>query len=180
MFMLDIQTYASYNTDNSNCLHYPVKLLTSNKDITGPSFSRNLRWDDTLSEDQGSGSRAIYNGGWVVLKCSANYHLCIFGLGLRGLWVLWAACQRWNRKEKCSWKRMRRLRAETSEIPQCRWSALYPPVYFSLPFLAFHVRKKKYLLLTSDVSSKVWTQTASGSEMVYLLHPCSISVTLQS
>lgn len=36
----------------------------------------------------------IYNGGSVVLKCSANYHLCIFSHGLRGLWVLWAVCQR--------------------------------------------------------------------------------------
>lgn len=31
---------------------------------------------------------------------------------------------------------------QTSEIPHCRWSALYPLVYFSLPFLASHVKKK--------------------------------------
>lgn len=45
---------------------------------------------------------------------------------------------------------------QTSEIPHCRWSALYPLVYFSLPFLASHVEKKN-LLIPSDVSSKLWT-----------------------
>lgn len=111
------------------------------KDIKSPSFSRNLRWGDTLSKDQGSGSRAIYNGGWVVLKCSADYHLCIFGLGLRGLRVLWAACQRWNRKEKCSWKRMRRLRAwdlwNSSMQMKC---TLHPGLFF--PSI-FSMLKKK-------------------------------------
>lgn len=73
----------------------------------------------------------IYNGGWVVLKCSANYHLCIFGLGLRGLWVLWAACQRWNRKEKCSWKRMRRLRAPDLWNSSLQMKCTLALVYFS-------------------------------------------------
>ena len=114
----------------SNHLCYPVQLLVCDKDIKSPSFSWNLRWGDTLSEDQGSGSRAIYNGGWVVLKCSANYHLCIFGLGLRGLWVLWAACQRWNRKEKCSWKRMRRLRAPDLWNSSLQMKCTLPPGLF--------------------------------------------------
>lgn len=113
-----------------NYLHYPVQTVVCDKDIQSPSFSLNLRWGDTLSEDQGSGSRAIYNGSWVVLKCSANYHLCIFGLGLRGLWVLWAACQRWNRKEKCSWKRMRRLRAPDLWNSSLQMKCTLPPGLF--------------------------------------------------
>lgn len=114
------------------------------KDIKSPSFSWNLRWGDTLSRDQGSDSSAIYNGGWVVLKCSANYHLCIFGLGLRGLWVLWAACQRWNRKEKCSWKRMRRLRARdlwnSSMQMKC---TLHPGLFFPSIFSISRRKEKK-------------------------------------
>lgn len=109
---------------------HPVKLVVCDKDKKSPSFSWNLRWGDTLAEDQGSGRRAIYNGGWVVLKCSANYHLCIFSLGLRGLWVLWAPCQRWNRKEKCSWKRMRRLRAPDLWNSSLQMKCTLPPGLF--------------------------------------------------
>lgn len=131
-------------SSSSSYLYYIVQLLLSDKHIKNPSFSRNLRWDDTLSKDHGSGNRAIYNDGWVVLKCSANYHLCIFGLGLRGLWVLWAVCQRWNRKEKCSWKRMRRLRAQdlwnSSMQMKCTLPlGLFFPSYFSILCL----KKKK-------------------------------------
>lgn len=90
--------------------------------------------------ERGSGARQwgyIYDGGWVILKCSANHHLCIFGLGLSGLWVLWAARQRWNRKEKCSWKRMRRLRApdlwNSSLQMKCTLhSGLFFPSIFSI------------------------------------------------
>lgn len=131
---------------NSSYTCYPVQLVVCDKDIKSQSFSWNLRWDDTLSEDQGSGSRAIYNGGWVVLKCSANYHLCIFSLGLRGLWVLWAACQRWNRKEKCSWKRMRRLRAPDLWNSSLQMKCTLPPgLFFPSIFSISCYKKKKYL-----------------------------------
>lgn len=115
---------------HSDYLCHPVKLVVCDKDKKSPFFSWNLRWGDTLTEDQGSGRRAIYNGGWVVLKCSANYHLCIFSLGLRGLWVLWAPCQRWNRKEKCSWKRMRRLRAPDLWNSSLQMKCTLPPGLF--------------------------------------------------
>lgn len=68
-----------------------------------------------------------------VLKCSAAYnHLCTVGLGPGSLWVLRASCQRWKRKEKCSWKRMSRLEAPR---PLTFLSALCTHVYFSRPFL---------------------------------------------
>lgn len=71
----------------------------------------------------------IYNGGSVVLKCSANYHLCIFSHGLRGLWVLWAVCQRWNRKEKCSLKRMRQPRAPDLRNTLWQMKCTLPPQF---------------------------------------------------
>lgn len=135
----------------------PSILPLCDKDIKSSSFSWKLRWADTLAEDQGSGSRAIYNGGRVVLKCSANYHLCIFGLGLRGLWALWAACQRWNRKEKCSWKRMRRLRAPDLWNSSLQMKCTLPPgLFFPAIFSISCLKKRKYSLIASNVSSKLW------------------------
>lgn len=129
---------------NSNYVRFSRVQPVCDKDVQSPSFSWNLRWGDTLGEAQGSGSRAIYNGGRVVLKCSANYHLCIFGLGLRGLWVLWAACQRWNRKEKCSWKRMRRLRAPDLWNSSLQMKCTLPPgLFFPSIFSILCLKKKK-------------------------------------
>lgn len=150
------------------------------KDIKSPSFSWNLRWGDTLSRDQGSDSSAIYNGGWVVLKCSANYHLCIFGLGLRGLWVLWAACQRWNRKEKCSWKRMRRLRARdlwnSSMQMKC---TLHPGLFFPSIF-SISRRKEKKKVLAHNLRCVLEAMCLNCWRETYVLHAAALSWNITS
>lgn len=123
----------------------------------------------------GSGARQrgyIYDGGWVILKCSANHHLCIFGLGLGGLWVLWAARQRWNRKEKCSWKRMRRLRAPDLWNSSLQMKCTLPSgLFFPSLFRNSRVKKinklKKSLLIYPQMCHQRYTSVVPvGDEPV--------------
>lgn len=113
-FTLDIQTWLKPDLTVTVAIMCHLSSLDwqSETQTLKAHLSHGIRGDGIVRvRIRGQQRGYIYDGGWVILKCSANHHLCIFGLGLGGLWVLWAARQRWNRKEKCSWKRMRWLRA---------------------------------------------------------------------
>lgn len=121
-------------------------------DIKSPSFPWNTRRWDTASKDQGPSRGAIYTivveSYWNVVQIT----ICVFlalALVVCGYFGQCARGETGRRsvlgRELDDWE------PQTSEIPHCRWSALCPQDYFSIPFLESFVKKntsiKKSLLI---------------------------------
>lgn len=112
-------------------------LAVGDTDIKGPSFPWNIRGRDPASEDQGPGRGAIYKmvveSYWNVVQIT----ICVFlalALAVCGYFGQHARGETGRRsvlgREWDDWE------PQTSEIPHCRWSALCPQVYFSLPLFS--------------------------------------------
>lgn len=155
-------------------------LAVGDTDIKGPSFPWNRSGRDTASEDQGPGRGAIYTmvleSYWNVVQIT----ICVFlalALVVCGYFGQHARGETGRRsvlgREWDDWE------PQTSEIPHCRWSALCPQVYFSLPFLDSCV-KKKVAHISSNVSSNVSMclpseRSASQLHQHYLIHTLNFS-----
>lgn len=120
---------------------YSLLPIMCHKDKRSPSFHWILRWGDILTGDQGSGSVAIYimvvQSYWNVVQIT----ICVFSamaFVVCGYFGQYARGETGRRS--VPWKEWDNLVPQTSEIPYGRWSALCPPVYFSILCL---INKKK-------------------------------------